>query len=172
MRTWTIGTQIWSDALAKAQPGCIASTDLGTTTPPTTAMYRSSGLYSGSGYLYNWKCVSEQATNLCPTPWRVPTSADFCELDKALFITTTCLNRADILPSTTTATYVAAWGGVYGGLADGLSVYFTGGFALYWTSSSRDAGLAYSFAYLSNQIYPQRTSIKSYGLQIRCVLSL
>jgi hypothetical protein len=83
-RVWCIGTQLWSDAIALAPAGCTAaSTNFGTASPPTTAYYRSSGLVTGSGYLYNWKCVDEQATTLCPSPWSVPVSTDFCKLDQA-----------------------------------------------------------------------------------------
>jgi uncharacterized protein (TIGR02145 family) len=168
-RTWVIGTQTWSAPLQKAQSGCTAATDLGTTNPPTTAYYRSSGLYSGSGYLYNWKCVSEQAANLCPSPWRVPTKDDFITLDKA-FGGSGSNRTAD--QSWITTNYVTSWGGVYAGLVRGASVANTGEIAVYWSSTaSGDNAYCLYFRSTDGFLGPQNNNVtyQRYGSQVRCV---
>jgi uncharacterized protein (TIGR02145 family) len=167
-QTWVIGTQTWSAPLQKAQSGCTAATDLGTTNPPTTAYYRSSGLYSDSGYLYNWKCVSEQAANLCPSPWRVPAKDDFVTLDKAFGGSGS--NRSGVDQSWITTNYVTTWGGVYGGHAYSTSVNYTGSEAYYWSSSEYTTTNASNVNFsTSGLVYPQYNYGKYRGFQVRCV---
>jgi uncharacterized protein (TIGR02145 family) len=170
-QTWVVGTQTWSAPLTKAQSGCTETTDFGSTNPPTTAYYRSSGLYTGSGYLYNWKCVNDYATQLCPTPWHVPTRDDFCVLDKTLFGTTTCSNSSGVGQSEITATYVSLWGGVYGGLGYRTQVIGYGSQARYWSCVSESTTDAYQLYYdTGGSISPQSNHTgKNYGSQVRCV---
>jgi uncharacterized protein (TIGR02145 family) len=169
-QTWVIGTQTWSAPLKKAQTGCTESTDFGTSNTPTTAMYRSSGLYTGSGYLYNWKCVSEQSTDLCPSPWRVPTATDLCDLDKALFNASRCVNRSDVPLSDITAKYINLWGGAYGGFATEKTVNATGYSGLYWAVWSYTSEHAYNLHFnTSGVVYPELSDLKRFGFQVRCV---
>jgi hypothetical protein len=65
---WTIGNQVWSDAV-KAQ-----------------------GNTAGK---YTWPVVNEFKDQLCANGWRVPTKRDFCELDKTLNMRDTCDDRDD-----------------------------------------------------------------------------
>jgi uncharacterized protein (TIGR02145 family) len=176
-QTWVVGNQTWSAPLKKAQAGCIASTDFGYTNPPTTAYYRSSGLYSGSGYLYNWKCVSENsnsanATSLCPSPWRVPTQTDFSDLDKA-FVGGTGDNRSEVDQSWITANYINAWGGVYGGFTSNYGIYDTTHVAYYWSqtvSPQSPKNLAYYMRYTYVGAVSVRVTANQYfGYQVRCV---
>jgi uncharacterized protein (TIGR02145 family) len=166
-QTWTIGTQTWSAPLQKAQSGCTNATDLGTANPPTVAYYRSTGLYSGSGYLYNWKCVSEQAANLCPSPWRVPTKEDFITLDKAF--------GGNGLSEAPGSSYVSthilqSWGGIPGGHADGNGISWIGNGGGWWSTNEENTthGNLYHFN-VSGTKYPDGYLVKRYGSQVRCV---
>jgi hypothetical protein len=74
--TWTFGTQTWSAPLRLAA-GCASVHVLPhiLNAPPQYV-----DLTSGTGYYYNWNCVKNNASALCPPPWRVPTTADFARL--------------------------------------------------------------------------------------------
>jgi uncharacterized protein (TIGR02145 family) len=166
-----VGSQQWSNPRSVVPVGCTSATNLGSANPPTTAYYRSTGLYSGSGYLYNWKCVNERATILCPSPWRVPTSNDFCTLDKVLFGTSSCTGRSNAALSDITDKYVTAWGGVYGGFASSSSdIINPGSEADYWSSTGKDNISAYGMYFnTGGNVYPQSTSVSRAGYQVRCV---
>jgi hypothetical protein len=61
-RTWTIGKQVWSDAIQMPNcknPSCISFTY---------------GL--STWYYYTWEFVKANAKTMCPAPWRVPTRVD------------------------------------------------------------------------------------------------
>jgi uncharacterized protein (TIGR02145 family) len=159
-----VGSQQWSGPRS-VPADCTPTTYMVTTNPPATAYYSSTGLYPGSGYLYNWKCVNEHAEKLCPSPWRVPTRDDFCDLDKELFSTSTCTNR-----NGTPSVYVTAWGGVYGGSVSGSSVGYPGSDANYWSSTVSSNTYAYRLLFSTGgTIQPQGTQTKNRGLQVRCV---
>jgi uncharacterized protein (TIGR02145 family) len=166
--TWTVGTQIWSGALSHSVTGCNATTDMGSN-PPTTGLYRSTGLYSGSGYLYNWKCVNDQGANLCPSPWRVPSVEDFRDLDRGFG--GTGLNRTAEL-SWITDHYINQWGGCWCGYASGTNVDTNGTRADYWSS---DPGQNNNECYglhlnTGGTIRPDSRNSRSEGKQIKCVL--
>ena len=76
-KTWLIGSgssaQTWSDHIVKAV--CTNSSTLTTSSPPAAQYKIVNGLY-----YYNWACVSNNATTLCPTGWRVPSAADYATL--------------------------------------------------------------------------------------------
>jgi uncharacterized protein (TIGR02145 family) len=174
-QTWVVGSQTWSAPLMKAQTGCTETTDFGSTNPPTSALYRTSGLNSGSGYLYNWKCLSENMNSdddasLCPSPWRVPTMNDFVNLDKELG--GTGANRENVSPSWIASTYLAKWGGDYHGYAMGLNVY-AGGLIGYYTSRTTASGNSRYILWFTNAgagaVAPRNTSQMSLGLEVRCV---
>jgi uncharacterized protein (TIGR02145 family) len=167
--TWTCGTQTWSGALSKAQSGCISSTNFGTTAPPTSAMYRSSGLYSGSGYLYNWKCVNDYGTSLCPAPWRVPTRNDFVNLDKCFGGSGN--NRSGVALSWISTNYIKKWGFVWSGWVDGVNIRYAGIAGYYWSATEYNASYAYYLGILNDgQVNPQQLSFAKHGgYQVRCV---
>jgi uncharacterized protein (TIGR02145 family) len=76
------GSDSWSAPRA-VSAGCQLTTNMGTTSPPTTAYYATSD-NSNAGYFYNWLCVKEHANSICPPPWSVPTYDDYCQLMKYL----------------------------------------------------------------------------------------
>jgi uncharacterized protein (TIGR02145 family) len=167
-QTWCIGTQTWSAALRRAQPGCTSATTWSGTNPPTVAYYRSDDLYLTGGYYYNWKCMNNYAAQLCPSPWRVPTYADAAALDLALG--GTGANRSDAEESWIHNQYIESWGGVLAGWFSGSSVLH-GQRASYWLSDdiwSETYGSNFRFDRLEN-VYPRSNQQKHFGLQIRCV---
>jgi uncharacterized protein (TIGR02145 family) len=165
-QTWTIGNQTWSAYLKKAQTGCNATTNFGSAGVPASALYRSSGLYSESGYLYNWKCVNDYATQLCPSPWRVPTSADFVALDKALGGSGGYENAS---VTWVTSNYVTKWGGVYAGYGLYTSVY-EGGYSSSTWANSTTGNNGYVMLFRNDgSKSPLHNVAKSHGLLARCV---
>jgi uncharacterized protein (TIGR02145 family) len=170
-QTWVIDTQTWSAPLMKAQAGCTKTTDFGNTNPPVSALFRSSGLYDGSGYLYNWKCVNENSdsanpNSLCPSPWRVPTQSDFITLDVALGGNGT--NRR-VSPEWIETKYVVAWGSIYGGVASETGFTLTNNHASYWASDGV-AGSGNDLIHTNTgTIHPRESRPARVGLQVRCV---
>ena len=87
-QTWTVISddetikQVWSDYIMydgdkKVEKGTIANFVFG-----TDPDYCDNPGYDG--YLYNWYYVVANETDLCPSPWRVPTGQDFIDLNLAL----------------------------------------------------------------------------------------
>jgi uncharacterized protein (TIGR02145 family) len=166
-QTWVIGTQTWSAPLQKAQTGCTAVNDLGTTNPPTSALYRSSDLYSESGYLYNWKCVNDYATQLCPSPWRVPEPDDFINLDKALGGDGEN-RRAD--PEYVLSTYGEIMGTLWGGYAIGPDLHEPGTNTSQWSSEDYSDEAAYAAGWnKTGTVHTKMPADKYRGYQVRCV---
>jgi uncharacterized protein (TIGR02145 family) len=175
-QTWVIGTQTWSAPLTKAQTGCTASTFFNYNYGGYTGKYRSSGLYPGSGYLYNWKCMHDQAENLCPYPWRVPTADDFCELYKSLIGESHCAwaNNPAVRDRLIATTGPNAWSGVYGGYAEADSVAFAGREGTYWSNSKvtvneQEWGALIFSIYGTSCAGGTCYTYKNRGLQVRCV---
>jgi uncharacterized protein (TIGR02145 family) len=166
-QTWVVDSQTWSAPLMKMQAGCAETTDLGTTNPPTVAYYRSNGLYRGSGYLYNRKCVNDYATQLCPSPWRVPTREDFINLDLAFGGDG---SSRDEDPSYVLTNYVIAWGVAFSGLAYGTTLEYVGTNAYYWSADALSLYNAYYLRFTTGgNVSPVSLNNHLYGFQVRCV---
>jgi hypothetical protein len=74
-KTWTFGNQTWSDAIQF--PTCNKPNSKRDDFVP----YCSSETQdTKTRYYYNWSYVAQVATELCPSPWRVPTVQDFKQL--------------------------------------------------------------------------------------------
>jgi uncharacterized protein (TIGR02145 family) len=102
---------------------------------------------------------------MCPAPWRVPTSADFVALDICLGGTGN--NRSN--DEATVEKYLNNWGGSYGGNTNGSAMINVGLDGTYW-SAMGNSYLAYSLVFNSGgTIYPQNSTSKYYGMQVRCV---
>ena len=157
-QTWTIGAQMWSDAVQAT--GCNKIAFDG-----NNPDCRSNPDYKGD--LFSWYAVDSYKSQLCPSGWRVPTRQDFIDLDIALGGTGNNRN-SDV---TTVAKYLNTWDGVYGGacIADG-ALDNQGLTAYYWSQLENGTNNAYSLAYSSGgSIYPQNYNYKLYGFTLRCV---
>jgi uncharacterized protein (TIGR02145 family) len=165
-QVWCVGGRAWSDAIALVPAGCMTEDVAETNSDP---IYYWNNLYPGSGYLYNGVCLLAAAVDFCPSPWRVPTYDDFCELDKALFGATTCTNRSGVPPSDLDK-YVDEWGAVYGGWArifDGPN--YGGEQAYYWAFTTAALGVTMMLDNQTDAINPQFLRNRHYGSQVRCV---
>jgi uncharacterized protein (TIGR02145 family) len=164
--TWTVGTQIWSDALKKAQPGCSGTSNFGEGNVTNAYYYP-----RDNGYWYNWVCVngnsnSANTNSLCPSPWRVPTVWDFIALDQAFGGDGS--NRTDNISYIST-NYISTWGGAYNGYISGTLVV-PGSYGYYWTSTYAGDNGAYSLQFYTNgSVRPQNVYGTNRGVQVRCV---
>jgi hypothetical protein len=141
--TWSYGVLTWSDRL-------VGPTDCdhdSFTHDHSTAYCRSYTENSVKHYYYNWPYVKNNASTLCPSPWRVPTSTDF-----------------DKLEATAGSTLVSVWG--YGGYASSsMTNTTTDGY--YWSSTEDNRNNAYYLNYGGGDLYDLVN--KGYGFQVRCV---
>jgi hypothetical protein len=143
-RTWTFGTQTWSDAIRI--PACNKKSLLESATNPQCCSYTEQG---NTFYYYNWAYVDANEDKLCRSPWRVPSKEDF-----------------DILESNTNhATLIDAWG--YGGRAYGSSMDGVRAYAHYWSSTAYN-DYAYYLGYYNGMLAVSYSN-KRYWFQVRCV---
>jgi uncharacterized protein (TIGR02145 family) len=165
-QTWTIGTQTWSAPIQIAPAGCTAATNFGSTNPPTTALYRNSGLVSEAGYLYNWKCANEQSAILCPSPWRIPSKDDIISLDISLGGTgkTRSNGSNDIYDK-----YVNEWGMVFVGQQYYAELHLVGTRMTMWTTSFSGANILVHEINLNENIRIGADSWLLWGNVVRCV---
>jgi uncharacterized protein (TIGR02145 family) len=163
-QTWTVGNQMWSDAIHV--PDCNKSSFTTSNTEPHCRSYTSG---TNTWYYYNWAYVNSRAALLCPSPWRAPTAEDFCTLDKSLSGASSCPSRT-MSAQQVNATYVLAWGGSYGGYYNSSGTLRNQDtYAYYWSSRALDSSYAYGLEYVSSYVFPQGTYFKPYGFQVRCV---
>jgi uncharacterized protein (TIGR02145 family) len=151
-KVWTLGNQTWSDAIHC--PECNKATSEDSSTDPQCRSYTEGGK---TWYYYNWPYVNQNAATLCPSPWRVPSASDFTPLltNHGVY----WLSVGDLM---------AAWGGDYGGYANGQVAIYTDSYAYYWSSTEYDRREAYYLGYRSG--YPAVTlNSMHYGYQVRCV---
>ncbi|HQW96644.1 MAG: fibrobacter succinogenes major paralogous domain-containing protein [Saprospiraceae bacterium] len=81
----SIGTQCWIASNLRASTGISQVTDSAswiTTTSPAWCYYNNDPANVTYGKIYNWYAV--QQGNLCPSGWRIPTQADWQELENFL----------------------------------------------------------------------------------------
>jgi hypothetical protein len=147
-QTWTFGssTLTWSDAIRISD--CNKPDFTESYSDPQCRSYTEG---ANIWYYYNWPYVNQNASTLCPSPWRVPTSSDFSAL---------------VNSSVTSSTLISEWG--YGGYANGSSVSEVSTYAYYWPSTQYSSTGAYSLRYYSSGLNVSNTS-KFFGLQVRCV---
>jgi uncharacterized protein (TIGR02145 family) len=166
-----VGSQEWSGPRRVAPAGCTLTTNMQYATENIAAYYRSEGVYEGSGYLYNWKCVDDYESTFCPSPWRVPTIDDFCDLKKELIPrVTSCGDIYEVPKSEIADTYETVWGCVYGGSAEGTAIRDIG--AIYWSSTEDSSAYAQSLFLQLSQDYINVILVRSaqtHGFQVRCV---
>jgi hypothetical protein len=147
MQTWTFGssTLIWSDRIASTQIPCRKVTTLSSS--GTNAEYA----VVGDSYFINWYCVSDNASQLCPSPWRFPSKSDF----EALAAATTY----DIIETIWTAPGLIGSGG--------SSTSFAG--ALYiWTSNMGSENPWHMQTFFNNFSFYEHMNAR-YGMTVSCV---
>jgi hypothetical protein len=144
--TWTCGSQTWSGLLRNAA-GCTSMSALSTSNPPP-AQYKDNG--TTYGYYYNWTCVNDYATTLCPSPWRVPTLTDFNTL----------------VNCTTYDIIIQAW--KLPGYADAGRVNHAGSAAWFWAITSVNAANAVDLN-IFNGTATVGQGEKRFGYNAKCV---
>ena len=164
-QTWTIGEQIWSDAVQ-------------------TSVCSGREIYHGGhwgiqdfnadcrsnpdqkGDLFTWCAAIRFQDELCPAPWRVPTVADFVNLDKALGGTGE--NRTD---ATIRDLYFSNWGASFSGYCSPTGALgVQGSWAFYW-ALTQDGPTTGDMLVLNADgfVGPKRNSVKYRGFSLRCV---
>jgi uncharacterized protein (TIGR02145 family) len=170
--TWTMSGQTWTDpnwkqtwsgASSYIPAGCALSTDFAENAPPR---YRTAGLYAGSGYLYNYVCVYKEQHNLCPAPWRVPTTQDYIDLDRKFGGSGENRTTAS-LAEFITPYYINQWGGVLAGYVYSTLLTQAGTRMLYWSNDGdgvRAVGIALQ---AGSCMWTAHSSLNAF--QLRCV---
>jgi uncharacterized protein (TIGR02145 family) len=156
-------TQIWSDVVTATN--CQKTTFAGGSMDNFNADCRSNPNHKGD--LFSWCAVRRFANQLCPAPWRVPTTEDFRDLDIAMGGTGNSRTDLDFVDSN----YITRWGGAFGGncVSDG-TLWSQGSRGYYWSQSENDGTNGRSLNFDTNgTINPQSWDGKNYGLTLRCV---
>ncbi|MDR2362265.1 MAG: hypothetical protein LBD91_05995 [Prevotellaceae bacterium] len=150
---YTCRSLTWSNALRNAD-GCSGVSSLSTDRqPPAQYLLSNSSSY---GYYYNWTCVHDYASTLCPLPCRVPTKSDFEYL----------------IGCTSTIALANAWR--LPGYVIGSNIYSEGGLYVegyYWSFTEYSIHQAYGLSYMGvvSGIPPVHQWEKSDVYQVRCV---
>ena len=169
--TWMITdgtiTQIWSDAVTATN---CQKTDLsGASEDDFNADCRSNPDFPGD--FFSWCAVVRFADQLCPYPWRVPTTEDFINLDIAMGGTGNPRSNLDFV----NANYIIHWGGRFGGASDLDGVLLNQGlWGFYWSQSESTFVDARTLLFnTAGNILPQGwANNKSNALIVRCVRTL
>jgi uncharacterized protein (TIGR02145 family) len=158
--------QTWSDVIN--MPDC----DKPTYAPGNnTSDCRNNDSY---GYLYSYAYATTlgYASTVCPTPWRVPTTTDFCNLYMNLAAASTCPSAGDYSSNTTVRdNLIATWGGAYAGTCSYSGVLEgQNTTAVYRADDAYAIDGAYVFQFSSNgRVYAKAYALKTVGAQLRCV---
>ena len=168
---WTVGSQTWSDAVQTS--GCSNRTTFYGGDWLTLSNFnvdcRSNPGQKGD--LFSWQAVYELKDELCPSPWRVPTTEDFRDLDIALGGTGNSTNNNP----THRDRYLNDWGGTYGGESTAVgTLNHQGSIGFYWSQSevSDDSHNAYLLFFGRDTFLSVAPAIyygKFIGFSLRCV---
>ncbi len=162
--TWVVGSQTWSAPVTATY--CNKATYNSPTSAPYAVDCRTNST-AGYGHLFSWCMIAKFATTICPSGWRVPTSTDFYNLDRALGGT-----GANGQSNTTLRNnYLNTWGGQYGGYSGyNGTLSRQGSYAYYWSQTEYNATNGYRLYFYSNGgVYPQNSDYKYSGFSLRCV---
>ena len=154
-KTWVFGNDTWSDRINVPTCNKTAFSSGSAYSPKADCR---SYTYNGSlYYYYSWPYVSNNASQLCPNPWRVPTDQEIFRLS---FFFNGRVNE-----------FILLWG--LPGAADGTSMVNVGTAGYLWAegvvNKCNETG---SYGY---EVKPGYGSIKNgcyhayYGFQVRCV---
>ena len=181
-QTWRVGTgdneQEWSDAVRMS--GCVgrgaftiapgANINADCMQHPTLANRNI------SGHLFSWCFVTRFAEEICPHPWRVPTTEDFVRLHTNLGYTmpATVGGTSPLIANTYLGVSGSAAspqrGGLWGGLRWTARSDATGGAnSHYWSLSDVSITNARALSLTASLATPQASVPKIFGLVVRCV---
>jgi hypothetical protein len=152
-QTWTFGAQRWSDKLECTPSNCASTLSLSDEYPPPPDLAAQYAVSAGR-YYYNWLCVDVARSDMCPSPWRVPTQTDLNTL------------RSNTTPSA----LASIWG--YGGVLTGSTIDNESSRGYYWSSTE---STSISIAAMHMQVISSDTYLyigamnKGFGAQVRCV---
>ena len=174
-QTWTIGNQVWSDAVSASN--CDKTDYAGGGTGNFNADCRNA-TNAFHGHYFSWCAVIRFRDELCPAPWRVPIVQDFIDLD--ITLGGTGVNRYGAAVVANVERLVGDSGGsgasVVNGGGDWGGTRFTaaagGGQAttsLYWSSSESNAANAFRLGIDPIAVYPNYAQGKNLGNALRCV---
>jgi uncharacterized protein (TIGR02145 family) len=127
------------------------------------------------GHYFSWCAMRRFAEQLCPAPWRVPTSQDFVDLDRNLGRTgiNGYGNPVGIYCSASGTNTAPEFGGTWGGDRwTGHATHLVSTGSDYWSSTEVSLTDASYLHYNTDYIYPENSNLKSHGFPIRCVRNL
>ena len=131
-----------------------------------------SGANNFQGNYFTWCAVMRFADVLCPPTqgWRVPTCADFVDLDIALGGTGSW-RSGDPATFGYTGTVVGTTGGTWGGARwTGDAISQSGQSSNYWSQTPwGDGGNAHLLRFIPSQVTPQPMFLMHNGFAVRCV---
>jgi uncharacterized protein (TIGR02145 family) len=162
--TWTVGSQVWSDA--------VHATNCDKTN--FSSIRRDDGFYSDCrsspnslGSLFSWCAVVRFQQFLCPYPWRVPTQQDFTYLDRELGGDGRRVQNNPHLVNR----YLNAWGAAVVGFANhNNEMRRQQNTAMYWSQTQSNVTNAFSIDIrTSGEVRATSTLRKVSGLSLRCV---
>jgi hypothetical protein len=158
--TWTVGRQIWSDAVQASNCSdrpMAQFQGIDTLTNMFNADCRS--LPGQKGDVFSWCAVYRFKDQLCPAPWRVPTKQDFIDLDIALGGTGNMVLNSALRDKYISDNY---WGG---------NLFIMGHFGNYWSQTEHDRTSGFLLNLASDvmsssvnyHVWPQGVSDKRFG---------
>jgi len=175
---WTVGPQTWSDAVRV--PACQVRAD--NFDGGVAANFNADCRNATNGFqgtYFSWCMVMRFADVLCPSPWRVPDSADFARLHLSLgFSTIPAVNNSvfhNIDTASSTWNYTAynavnapnsPWGGARWTAHTAILDYHS---SAYWSASEFDPAQALALAFTASSVQPHATGPKNFGAALRCV---
>jgi uncharacterized protein (TIGR02145 family) len=161
-KTWVIGNQVWSDAIAYAPSGCSKSTN----NDNCHYSHGASHFVSSGTYMYDTECIDAKSSEMCPAPWRLPTTADFNRLDVNLGFSGLSHDMSSTQYETT---YKQLWGAVLGHWYN-AAFYNT---QVILTCSEKDSNNRYKVLIISASSSPINVSVGetcyALGRTVRCV---
>ena len=153
----------------------------------STSAYTGNGKHGHVGNYYNWSAtiasnnsascnastLADITTNpqnsICPSGWRLPTVSNASDTDGS----TNEFRRLVTLYGNTTGNDKALTANplwfVRGGLVDGSSLYGSGDYGYYWSSTVYDSSYAYSLYFRSGGVYPASHDGRVRGRSVRCI---
>jgi uncharacterized protein (TIGR02145 family) len=167
-KIWIVGEQMWSDAVmgSRCKKDDFYGGDMQAKEYNVDCCQN-----EGYGDMFSWEAVNQYKADLCPDGWRVPTTADFCLLDRTLNDRTDCNQRGNDVAARKRYEDPAIWGGEYSGHVRVNIIQQTGKAAYYWSQTTTDDryGIMLDFYNDNNYVNPGDMGPRDFGMPVRCV---